>query len=455
MSNDGTAHSFGCNDEGALGLGHNNPVFIPTPIPNLPQINMISCGMTFTVCVDHEGFIWSFGDNDYGQLGTGNKTDFNVPQKLQDIPPVLSVSCGALHTLMITDDDNLWSWGSNSDGQLCNGDEEDRSKPQQTSFSNISKISAGWDHSLFQNNKGEIFACGCNEKGECGLGHFNSPQITPSLIPNLPSNIFQFVCGDYQNLFLDSEGNVFSVGQNEFGQLGLGHNTNQNVLNKIPNIPPIKTISCVSASCYLIDFEGNLWIFGNNEDGQLGHGDKTEIITPKIINNLKDIQQISYGCCGSHFFAKNSQNQIFVTGYNGSGQLGTGDTDTQSVSTLKELNSRYFTIWGSNDYILFELAMSDEEMCVFLEQWLFSVEGVNKTLDCDSISSLFFSFARVIKEKRNVDIVHDPTFARLVKLKNRVVAKVRVETGKTETKKAKAITVEEEEKLLARQLDTK
>ena len=146
-----------------------------------------------------------------------------------------------------------------------------------------------------------------------------------------------------QSLFLDSEGNVFSVGQNLHGQLGLGHNINQNVLNKIPNIPPIKTISCVFTSSYLIDFEGNLWNFGCNDFGQLGHGDTTSINAPKI-NTLKDIQQISFGCSGYHFFAKNSQNQIFTTGYNDFGQLGTGNT--QPVSILKEINSKYFTIWG-------------------------------------------------------------------------------------------------------------
>ena len=134
-------------------------------------------------------FIWSFGVNNAGQLGTGNKTDFNVPQKLLNIPPVLSVSCGSSHTLIITNDSNLWSCGRNDDGQLCHGDKKGRSKPQKTSFSNISKISTGCKHSLFQNDKEEIFSCGFNEKGQCGLGQFNSPQITPSLIPNVPSNI--------------------------------------------------------------------------------------------------------------------------------------------------------------------------------------------------------------------------------------------------------------------------
>ena len=348
LSDDGTVYSFGRNVERALGLGHNNDVSLPTPIPNLPRINMISCGLNFTVCVDHEGFMWSFGGNMSGQLGTGNKKDFNVPQKLQNIPPVLSVSCGSHHTLIVTDDDNLWSWGRNEFGQLCLGDTEDRSKPQQTSFLNITKVSAGCNHSLFQNDKGEIFSCGFNEHGACGLGHFNSPLVTPSLIPDAPSNIVQFVCGAYQSLFLDSEGNVYSAGNNVQGQLGLGHKINQNVLNKIPNIPPIMIISCVSASCYLIDLERNLWTFGYNGYGQLGHGDATNRTVPKIIDTLKDIQQISYGSCGLHFLAKSSQNQIFVTGKNDYGQLGTGDT--QSVAIPKEINSQYSTIWRDEFY---------------------------------------------------------------------------------------------------------
>ena len=267
LSDDGTAHSFGKNNDGQLGLGHNNNVSLPTPIPNLPKINQISCGSLFTVCVDDEGFIWSFGENDAGQLGTGNQTNFNVPQQIINMPPVLSVSCGFSFTLIITKDSNLWSCGRNEFGQLCHEDKEDRSSPEKTSFSNISKTAAGWDHSLFQNDKGEIFACGYNHYGQCGLGHLNTPQITPSIIPNAPSNIVQFFCGYRQSLFLDSEGNVYSVGDNAYGQLGLGHDTHQKELNKIPNIPPIKIISYVNASSYLIDFEGNLWSFGYNVVG--------------------------------------------------------------------------------------------------------------------------------------------------------------------------------------------
>ena len=351
LSNDGIVHSFGRNFDGQLGLGHRRNVSLPTPIPNLPKINLVSCGFKFTVCVDYEGFIWSFGQNNSGQLGTGNNTNSNVPQKILEIPPVVSVSCGSYHTLIIINNSNLLSCGSNMYGQLCHGDKKDRSKPQKTSFANITKISAGHFHSLFQNNKGEIFACGDNVHGECGLGYFNHPQneIAPSLILNTPPNIVQFVCGYRHNLFLDSEGNVFSVGYNEQGQLGLAHKITQNVLNKIPNIPPVKIISCARSSSCLIDFEGNLWTFGINCFGQLGHGDTTDVDTPKIINTLKDIQQISYGSCAPHFLAKSSQKQIFAAGKNAYGQLGTGDTQL-SVSIAKEINSQYSNIWRDEFY---------------------------------------------------------------------------------------------------------
>ena len=104
----------------------------------------------------------------------------------------------------------------------------------------------------------------------------------------------------------------------------------------------------MGSSSYLIDFEGNLWSFGFNASGKLGHGDKTHTNAPKQINTLKNIQQISHGISGQHFFAKNSQNQIFATGDNFKGQLGTGDTE--SVSIPKEINSQYSTIWRNEFY---------------------------------------------------------------------------------------------------------
>ena len=349
LSDDGIAYSFGSNDSGQSGFGYHNIIMYPERIPDLPKIKQVSCGGWFTVCVDLEGIVWSFGANNSGQLGTEKfcHTQKN-PYKVLGIPPVISVACGLSHTLIITEDSDLWSCGDNLLGQLFLKHRKDLSKFQKTSFSNVSKISAGYRHSLFQNNAGEIFSCGYNSGGETGLGHFRNVQVIPGKI-KLPSCIVQFVCGGNHNLFLDVEGNVFSVGCNLYGQLGLGHNEYQNRLKKISNIPPIQTISCITTSSYLIDFEGNLWSFGNNAKGQLGHGDTINRNVPTKIESLKDIQQVSYGSCGEHFLAKDSHNTIFAAGNNKYVQLGIvqeGPT-VGDVTTPKEIDKRYSSpIWG-------------------------------------------------------------------------------------------------------------
>ena len=91
---------------------------------------------------------------------------------------------------------------------------------------------------------------------------------------------------------------------------------------QIQNIPPIRKISSVFNSSYLLDFEGNVWSFGHNSYGQLGNGEKTDRKVPTKIESLKDIQQISYGC-GYHFLVKDSHNKIFVFGSNREEQLAT------------------------------------------------------------------------------------------------------------------------------------
>ena len=328
-----------------LGLGNNSNCSLPSRILNIPKVKQVSCGGHFTLCVDFDGFLWAFGQNKYGQLGTGNTTDFIVPQKILNIPPVLSVACGESHTLIVAINSTLWACGYNGSGQLFLNNKENQLKLVQTTFSNISKISAGYCHSFFQNKKGEIFACGQNDNGELGLGHNNHQTVVVPL-PNQPKNIVHFCCGYRQSYFLDSEGNIFSVGYNGHGNLGLGHNTKQNTLKKIPNLPPIKSVFSIRYSCYLLDFEGNVWSFGYNSFGELGHGDKTNRSIPTKINSLKNIQQLSFGNCAYHFLAKDSQNNIFVTGNNAYGQLGISSTD--SLTIPKELN---YQIWESQNIL--------------------------------------------------------------------------------------------------------
>ena len=347
LSDDGSLHSFGDNIFGQLGLGHTSRVSVPSQIPNIPKICMVSCGSGFAVCVDYEGSLWSFGKNDFGQLGTGNTNYYDHPQKISGFSsPIQSISCGGSHTLILTSNNNLWSCGSNELAQLCLRHTNDQSTPQKTQFSDVTKISAGLYYSFFQTNIGDIYACGSNSHGQLGLGHFNSPKIEPCLIIQA-RDIVEFCAARNHSLFLDIEGNVYSVGLNTFGSLGIGHNTDQNILQKIINIPPIKIISCVDHSSYLVDLDGNLWSFGQNNIGQLLLGDtkNRNVNVPTKINSVANIKQISHGCASSHFLLQDSQNTIFVAGKNEFGQLNLSGNNTRTISTPKELTYD-FSIWG-------------------------------------------------------------------------------------------------------------
>ena len=351
LSDDGVVYTFGRNDKGQLGLGHITDVNVPSPIQQIPKIKQISCGASFTVCVDYQGSMWSFGQNNDGQLGTGTSYSEPRPVKIQNIPLVESVSCGACHVLIISAiDKTLWSVGRNSHGQLCTGNNINEVIPRPTGFSNIVKIAAGGNHSLFQNNLGKIYGCGNNKYGQLGKGAFNETQIHATLVALQPPDIIQFCCGSMHTLFLDAKGRVYSVGYNYYGMLGLGHTRHQGDLKQIGNIPAIKYISTIYHSSYLIDVEGNVWSFGYNYYGQLGLGDNKNRLVPTKIPSLKDVRQISNGFCGQHFLAQNSENKIFVVGNNSEGQIAVENLSAITTPVeMKYVSANRLPIWGMNE----------------------------------------------------------------------------------------------------------
>ena len=343
LSTQGTVHTFGKNDEGQLGLGNNQTSNIPQIVPNLLNIRYLSCGAYFTVCLDDSGCLWSFGKNDYGQLGIGTTSNENSPRKVKDIPPIAFVSCGKYHTLCISQKKELWTFGHNDCSQLCIeklGKFE--SSPKQTKYKDIISVSGGFDFSIFQTNEG-LFACGYNGDGQLGIGS-KTRQYPPKLIPKLQSSISQFSCGFRHSLFLDENGVVYGTGTSS----AFGCKSDLTSLTKINDLPKIIFISTFGNCSLFLDENRCCWTLGDNDYGQLGDGTKGKISVPKKIKNLADIANISSGVDSSHLIIKEKSGQILSCGLNENGQLGIGNYD--SKLKLTKLGSKYSGILKPNFY---------------------------------------------------------------------------------------------------------
>eukprot|EP01100_Stratorugosa_tubuloviscum_P009287 TRINITY_DN3885_c2_g1_i3.p1 TRINITY_DN3885_c2_g1~~TRINITY_DN3885_c2_g1_i3.p1 ORF type:complete len:168 (+),score=81.01 TRINITY_DN3885_c2_g1_i3:290-793(+) len=135
---------------------------------------------------------------------------------------------------------------------------------------------------------------------------------------------------------LTIDGKVYAAGGNQLGQLGFPDNQNRNkftLLQALENEKIIK-ISTGGNHCLALSENGNLYAWGWGAEGRLGFEETKDISVPKKHNILskRKISKISTG--GSHSMILCEDNEIFVFGWNGHGQLGLDTTTSALAPTL-------------------------------------------------------------------------------------------------------------------------
>ena len=127
-------------------------------------------------------------------------------------------------------------------------------------------------------------------------------------------------CGSYFTVCVDDEGFVWSFGQNNYGQLGIGNKTNfNNVPQKLLEIPPVISVDCGSEHILIITNDDNLWSCGRNSNGQLCHGDKEDRLIPQKHHFLTSQQYHLVGII--HYFKTTKEKYLRV------GIIDTGNVD--------------------------------------------------------------------------------------------------------------------------------
>ena len=123
--------------------------------------------------------------------------------------------------------------GQNIVGQLGDGTTDsgnlETNFPEQIVASNVVAIAAGGSHSLFLKSDGSLWAIGLNYYGQLGDGTYDQTNQPPEQI--VASGVTAIAAGQYFSLFIKSDGSLWGMGDNTYGQIGSGtlNNTNRPV----------------------------------------------------------------------------------------------------------------------------------------------------------------------------------------------------------------------------------
>ena len=106
---------------------------------------------------------------------------------------------------------------------------------------------------------------------------------------------------------------------------------------------------------FVLTNEGLLYAWGNNQYGQLGFKpDSTNTSTPVNVNKPTMVNGgwLKVAAGGKHSAAISTDGHLYTTGWNGKGQLGTGDTDNRSEWTEVASDKTFIDVACGNQFTI-------------------------------------------------------------------------------------------------------
>ncbi|MFN3199957.1 MAG: thrombospondin type 3 repeat-containing protein [Bradymonadia bacterium] len=425
----GRTKCWGRNSNGQLGvLSTDNRGDAANEMGDLlPEVNLLYTrnviqsvsGINHSCAVFADGQIQCWGYNGYGQLGQNNTTQLgDVTGGMgDDTPPILlgqaatQVSVGTYHACAVLADGSAKCWGYNGYGNLGTGNttQYGDSRGEMAALPTINlgagltvaEIGAGHHHTCALLNNGGVKCWGRNDFGQLGQGNTSTRGDS---ISEMGDNLAYVdlgtgrtavdieVGGHHACATLDN-GRTKCWGRNNHGQLGVLSTDNRgDAANEMGDLLPevnllytrnvIQSVSGINHSCAVFA-DGQIQCWGYNGYGQLGQedtqarGDVTGGMgddTPPILLG-QAATQVSVGTY--HACAVLADGSAKCWGYNGYGNLGTGNTTQYGDSrgemaalptinlgaglTVSEigagvhhtcalLNNGGVKCWGRNDY---------------------------------------------------------------------------------------------------------
>lgn len=193
--------------------------------------------------------------------------------------------------------------------------------PMGTPIADTRSTAAGWRHSIFLKSDGTVWTLGDNEFGQLGDGSYTS-RTEPVPVAGL-TNVTSVAAGDSFSLALRSDGSVWAWGVNDEAELGDGSTTNRNVPVRVKGISgQIKAIVAGSYHALALGNDGTLWAWGRNTSGPVGDGTTVNRMIAVKVPGMTGVARMAAG--GFHSVASKADGSLWAWGRNHYGQLGDG-----------------------------------------------------------------------------------------------------------------------------------
>lgn len=297
----------------------------------------LGLGSYHTCAVRFDSAVRCWGGNQQGQLGDGTQEPRVSPATV-DLPSadVVAFASGFRHNCAALATGDVYCWGENTDGQVSPDADSVVTEPVRVPIeaagpNGVVSLAAGEYHSCAVLMDGRVLCWGSDRQGQLGIGW--GYEAPPTQVP-LPGPARQVTAGDFFTCVLlvnEGQQQVWCFGQNHYGQLGDGTETDQQFAVRAMLDEPVQRIDA-GGFFVLASLQGEgyppLYGWGENGAGQLGPEVGPQTSLPTAVMPSWNLVHWSAGlshACAVRWFDDEPW-QTLCWGTNGKGQLGDGTT---------------------------------------------------------------------------------------------------------------------------------
>lgn len=328
LAADGTVFAWGENDNGQLGLGHAEPVFVPTRIPGLSGVATVSAGVAHSLALLGDGRVRAWGWNGWGQVRPGLEANVSAPVAVDDTLSGRGVVAGRTFSLLLRTAGSAqptWTWGGDTllDGRQRVGLpgyiwSTPPADPYGLALDGppVQRAAVGLNHALLVRSDGSLYAWGWDDYGQLGSLYSFGGSFTPVPVTGI-REVVQAAVGDNHSVALDLYGQVWVWGWNDRLMLGVPSVTDRVVHApiRVPLPGPAVEVAAGYDFTLVLLADGRVYGWGRNSVGQLGLGTLDSlVVTPQPVQLPSQLRCVAIAAGAAFGLALDAQGDVWTWG---------------------------------------------------------------------------------------------------------------------------------------------